>query len=274
MRGRSLVLCLGLAAGAGPARADVIHLDTTASQECVIIEITDAWVKFHTPMGRASLPRHKVIAVTRDTDEANRQLLKQWQAERAAKAARERARVRSAQVERLRREALGLVQYEGEWITPEERAGRVQAKREAKRAAAALDRTEAAAGHHFQYGIWFTPATYRAVRSEEEQLRSYQAELVALQKEIALLNDQIESARMLMLQDPDMDSMERRGERIAKLKSQLATATTEADQVRRKGDAVAERIETLVRRARERLERLLRERGESPQAVALLAGPS
>lgn len=264
---------LAVAVG-GVAHADVIHLDSGASRECVLIEVSDEWVVFETDMGRAKLPRHKITAITRDPDDGNRHLLKRWQAARAATAARARARVRREQVDRLQREALGLVKYDGEWITPEERLTREAAKQQAAAAALALDRTEAAEGHHFYYDLWLTPEAYAAVRKEEEQLGAHQAELEALHREIALLNERISGARMIAIGQADLDAMEERAGQIATMKKQSDRAVTEAGAVRERGDAVAARITARVARERARLERLLAERGEPADAVAYLRGPS
>ncbi len=267
-------LWIGLLAGAGPASADVIHLDTAMSQECVILEVTEEWVTFETEMGRASLPRHKVVAISREPEETNQQHRKRWQAARAAEGARARARERRTQVERLQREALGLIAYEGEWITPEEREARITAKAVARRAAVTLSREEAAAGHQFYYGVWMTPATYQAVLGKEDRLRAYQAELVVLQQEIGLLTRKIETARMMVPREPDLERMEERSRQIAVLKGQVSTATADADAVRANGDAVTERINVLVVKARKRLERLLVARGDPVQALSYVVGPS
>lgn len=274
MRRGTWLLGLGLVWGASPSAADVVHLRSGASQECVLIEITDEWVRYETPIGRAALPRSKVVGVTQDPDATNQTLRKRWQAERAAEQARARARERQVEVERLTQEALGNVQYEGEWVSAAERDARVAAKQAAQEAAHALDRAEAQAGHIFYYEVWLTPATHTAILGEEEQLRTHQARLGELQEEINLLNERIETARQMGLQEKDLDTMEKRGKQIEELRGQVEATRKEAAEVQTEGDAVAARITALVERARARLARILTEQGHGADAVAYLKGPS
>ena len=274
MRGRRWAWGLCALVGGASAQADVIHLMSGSSQECVVRSVTDAWVTYETDLGAASLPRKKVIGITRDTDAANQKLLKGWQAERAAAEARARARQRQEEVVRLTKRALGLVEDEGEWITPEEQLRRREERQAAQAAAAVLSREEAAAGHHYYYRIWMTPAAYRAVQQQEAELRQHQDRMIELQQEYALLDDQIEGGRLRALQGTGMEDMEARAAEIEKKKEMQVAVGADIRIVRHKGDAVAAGIETLVERARERLRRRLAEQGAPPGALKYLAETS
>lgn len=259
-------LCIG-----APARADIVHLMSGSSHECIVLRATDEWVKYETAIGVVSLPRNKVAGITREPEETNLTLRRGWQAERAAAEARRRARKRKAQVERLTRKAQGLVKYQEEWVSPEERDARRAAERAAQAAAAALGRDEAAAGHQFRYGVWMTPATAAAVTQAEAELRTHRDRAIALHRESALLQDQISTSRTMALQDPGLEAMEARAEQIARLKKQQDAVGADIREVRRAGDSVAARIKHMTERARTRLRRLLIERGASADAVQYIA---
>lgn len=267
------LVCLLLVGRAAPGRADVLHLASGTSQECVILQETKDTVRYETALGVAEVPRRKIAAITREPPERNATLRKQWQAARAAAEARRRARQRQAQVERLQQMAMGNVEYEGEWVTPEEKARREAEKRAAQAAADRLSAEEAAAGHEFHYDLWMTPATYTAISNDQALLLTHQDELVAMQQEMALLNDQIENQRMMMLSEATMEDAEERSKRIEELRTKQDELTAKIRNTIEEGNTVAERIEGHMTRARERLRAILKQRGEPEAALQYLSGP-
>jgi len=250
-----------------------LHLDTGSAQECVILKLTDKKVTYETELGRATLPRDKVVAITREPEETNQQLMKRWQAARAAEAARARARKREAQVERLRHEAVGEVFYQGEWITPEERSARVEAERRAKETAARVDREEAAARHRFAYGVWWTPQAYEQLHAKETALQAQTAQLAQLQDRVNLKSDQIENLRARMLQEADVDQLDDLAKRIETLRKERTEVGAEIADVRSTGDQMAADIQALIAQARADLIAALEARGEDPTCLPYLKGP-
>ena len=278
IRLRSWGAVVGLLLAAGPAgtpqaAADVLHLRSGTSQECIILRESTERVSIRTELGDATIDRGKIAAITREPDDRNAMLQKRWDAAKAAREARRRAAERKGKVERLRRLAMGLVEYEGEWVTLEERTAREEEDLQARVAARELSDEERAAGQYYYYTLWMTPGTYQAIRREEATLNSHRGRILDLYDELDLLNDQIENARALILSDPNLDAAEARAKRVKDLRKQQAAVLKNLDEVVIKGDAVVASVDALLAEARTRLEGILARRNAPRKAIMYLTGP-
>ena len=111
--------------------ADVVHLTDGRKVEGIVVGETDSGLRVQvTWQGFVTLDREDVLSAVRSSDQENSHRLRQWRKEFLEDQARQRKRDSFEAFQKRR----GLVPYEGEWVSPEEKSRREQKKKETEEA--------------------------------------------------------------------------------------------------------------------------------------------
>ena len=107
--------------------ADVVHLTDGRKVEGIVVGETDSGVRVQvTWQGFVTLDREVVLSVVRLSDQENSRRLRRWHKDFLEDQTRQRKRDSFEAFQKRR----GLVPYEREWVTPEEKSRREQKKKE------------------------------------------------------------------------------------------------------------------------------------------------
>ncbi len=96
--------------------ADIIHLKSGGSVECVIESETDNEVTGVVNIGNLTYPKTLIESISRAGDEDNAKLKEKWQVQKQQQEAKQEEGIKFA----AEQEAKGLILYQGQWIAKDE----------------------------------------------------------------------------------------------------------------------------------------------------------
>lgn len=226
------VLTMALAgASVSPVKADEIYFKSGYSETAVVIREDKASVRFRTEMGLFTISKEKIDFVDEAAEEENRTLLKTWRdkerrLEEQLEAKREAQRKFEAE-----QFAKGLIKFEGEWMTPQQRQEALNLRRRARDHRLKFEQEQRERGLvKFQH-IWVTPKT-------EEELLEMEAEIKKLSEELENQNKMVESLRSAMLNINSIEEAEQFSERIEEATESITLNTRKLDRLFKRADEI------------------------------------
>jgi hypothetical protein len=227
------VMCAALFAAIlnTPLSADEIYFKTGYSRTAVVIRETEDSITFKTEMGISTIGRDKVDFVEEATREENHLLLKKWrQKELEIKEAQEAKHAAEKRFEDAQR-AKGLVNFEGKWMTPEEKEDLLNIRRRAREHRRQFEIDQKAKGLvKFQH-IWVTP-------EQAKELGEMAPEIYRLYEEITSQRRMSGSLRSGMANATSIEEADEFTKRIEAINKKIAESTEKLGKLLERADEI------------------------------------
>lgn len=222
---------LGALSFASPGSTDELYFKSGYSQTAVIIRETDTSITFKSEMGMSTIPKEKLDFIEEATKEENRELLKKWREKELRRQEEQEARREANRAFRKEQKAKGLVEFEGEWMTPEEKKDILKLRERALEHFHQFEEEQKAKGLvRFQH-IWVT-----AERAEE--LREMESQILRLSIELKDLKETRDALRSAMSKATTIDEADRFSERIEETSDAVDDVSEKLSKLFEKADEI------------------------------------
>ncbi|UCD59150.1 MAG: hypothetical protein JSV16_08690 [Candidatus Hydrogenedentota bacterium] len=214
-----------------PLFSDEIYFKSGYSRTAVVIRETEDTITFKTEMGMSTISRDRVDFVEKATQEENRLLFRKWrERELQIKEAREARRAARKRFEDAQK-AKGLVKFEGNWMTPEEKGQILELRKRAHEHRRQFEAEQQAKGLvRFQH-IWVTA-------EQAKKLREMEPEIYRLYDEIAAQRRTVGAVRRAMLNVTSLEEADQFSKRIEKINKTIAENTGKLGELLGKADDI------------------------------------
>ncbi len=227
------VICAALFAAVlnTPLSADEIYFKTGYSRTAVVIRETEDSITFKTEMGISTIARDKIDFVEEATREENQLLLRKWrQKELEIKEAQEARHAAEKRFENAQL-AKGLVKFEGNWMTPEEKEELLDTRRRAREHRRQFEADQKAKGLvKFQY-IWVTP-------KQAKELDEMEPEIYRLYEEITAQRRMSGALRSAMAKVTSVEEADEYSKRIEEVNKKISENTAKLGKLLKRADEI------------------------------------
>lgn len=215
----------------GAAPADEIYFKSGYSRTAVVIREADDAITFKTEMGISTIRREKVDFIEKATQEENQLLLRKWrQKELELKEAQEARRLAEKRFEEAQL-AKGLVKFEGQWMTTEEREQILTLRKRAEEHRRRFEDEQRAKGLVPFQNLWVTP-------ENERELRDMEPEIYGLYDEITSQRRTVGALRAAMANVTSLEEAERFSKRIEEINREINANTGKLGELLNRADEI------------------------------------
>jgi hypothetical protein len=214
-----------------PATADEIYFKSGFSHTGVIIRENEDIVTFKTEMGVSTISRDKIDFIEKATPEENQLLLKQWREEAQKLKDAQKARHEAERAFEAEQRAKGMIQFEGKWVTPQEKERILDLRRQAVEDRKQFEQRQREKGLVRFQKLWVTKENARELREMEPKIYS-------LYDDINSRKRTIDSLRSRMTGVSTLDEAEDFSQRIEELNQQIAEANERLGKLLQRADEI------------------------------------
>lgn len=217
-----------------PVSADEIYFKSGHSSTAVVLNETDTSITFRTELGMLTLGLDKIDFVDKATPEENQALRRKWREDELKK--KESMEAKKEALRRFEEEqiARGLVKFEDNWMTPEQRREILDLRDRARRHRRAFEEEQKGKGlQKFQH-LWVTAETAKELSDMEKEIESLLADIANQEKVIESLREAMSNAASLEEADGFRDRIETTGTIVAEKNEELERLFQRADDIEAK----------------------------------------
>jgi hypothetical protein len=214
-----------------PATADEIYFKSGFSHTGVIIRENEDVITFKTEMGVSTISRDKVDFIEKATPEENQLLLKKWREEAQELKDAQKARHEAERAFEAEQRAKGMIQFEGKWVTPQERERILDLRKQAAEDRKQFEEKQRAKGLVRFQELWVTP-------EHAQELREMEPKIYSLYDDINSRKRTIDSLRSHMTGVSSLDEAEKYSQRIEELNQQITEANERLGKLLQRADEI------------------------------------
>jgi hypothetical protein len=212
------------------APADEIYFKSGYSITAVVLRETETSLRFRTEMGLSTVSREKIDFIDKASDEENQSLRKKWR-EKEIRLQEQLEAKREAE-RRFEAEQLskGLIEYEGEWMTPKKRQEILTLQKRAREHLMQFEEKQRERGLVRFEHIWITPEM-------EEELLTINEDIQSLDEELERQTMMRDSLRETMLGIP-FEEIENHSKRIEEVAESIDESAKKLNKLFKKVDDI------------------------------------